>query len=68
MCITAYSSIYLKMTSEEMSAENMNLSSRVGGQVIRSRLLMRDSWIITPCKISWLLLVYHEACYVVVQM
>ena len=42
MCITAYSSTYLKMTSEETSTENSELVIKsLGGQVIRSRLLMR---------------------------
>ena len=68
MCITAYSSTYLKMTLDETATENSELVIKsMGGQVICSRLLMRDSWCIIPCQISWLLLVYHEACYVVVQ-
>ena len=42
MCITAYSSAYLKMSSEEMSAENSELVIKsLGGQVICLRLLMR---------------------------
>ena len=67
MCITAYSSTYLKMSSEEMSAENSEtVIKSLGGQVICLRLLI-EIWCITPCQISWLLLVYHEACHVVVQ-
>ena len=42
MCITAYSGTYLKMTSEETSAENSKFVIKsLGGQVIRPRLLMR---------------------------
>ena len=42
MCITAYSSTYLKMTSEETSAENNEIVIKsLGGQVICLRLLMR---------------------------
>ena len=42
MCITAYSNTYLKMTSEETSAENSELVIKsLGGQVIHSRLVMR---------------------------
>ena len=42
MCITAYSSTYLKMTSDETSAENTELVIKcLGGQVICLRLLMR---------------------------
>ena len=42
MCITAYSSTYLKMTSEETSAENSeHVIKSLGGQVICLRLLMR---------------------------
>ena len=68
MCITAYSSTYLKMTLENTSTENCELVIKsLGGQVICLRLLMR-LWCITPCKISWLLLVNHEACYVVVNV
>ena len=40
MCITAYSSTYLKMTSEETSTENCELVIKsLGGQVICLRLL-----------------------------
>ena len=67
MCITAYSSTYLKMTSEETSAENSELVIKsLGRQVICLRLLMR-LLVHYTCQISWLLLVYHDACYVVVQ-
>ena len=67
MCITAYSSTYLKMTSEEMSAENSELVIKsLGGQVICLILLMRllvhytmPDFLAPACK--------HEACYVVVQ-
>ena len=42
ICITAYSSTYMKMTSEETSAENSELVIKsLGGQVICLRLLMR---------------------------
>ena len=42
MCITAYSSTYLKMTLEETSAEISELVIKsLGGQVIHLRLLMR---------------------------
>ena len=42
MCITAYSSTYLKMTSEETSTENCELVIKsLGGQVICLRLLTR---------------------------
>ena len=42
MCITAYSSTYLKMTSEETSAENSELVIKsLGGQVICLRLIRR---------------------------
>ena len=42
MCITVYSSTYLKMTSEETSTENSELVIKsLGGQVICTSLLMR---------------------------
>ena len=42
MCITAYSIIYLKVTSEETSVENSELVIKsLGGQFIYLRLLMR---------------------------
>ena len=67
MCITAYCSTYLKMTSEEMPAENSELViNSLGGQVIRLRLLMR-LLVHDIMPVFWLLIVYHEACYVVVQ-
>ena len=67
MCITAYNSTYLKMTSEETSAENSELVIKsLGGQVICLRLLMRllvhytmPAFLAPACN--------HEACYAVVQ-
>ena len=58
------------MTSEETSTENCELEIKsLGGQVICPRLSMRllDILVHYTMPISWLPLVIHEACYVVVQ-
>ena len=74
MWITAYSNAYVKMMSKETTTENGNTSSSVWVAILFAQevglgqlemIFNEGSWCTTPYHISWLLLVYHEACYVV---
>ena len=74
MWITANSSTYVNMTSEETTTEKGNSSSSVWVAILFAQevslgqlgmIFNEGSWFTTPYHISWLLLVYYEACYVV---
>ena len=67
MCITACSSIYLKRTSEETSAENSELVIKsLDGQVYSPETFNETLGAFTMPDF-FALAVYYEACYVVVQ-